>query len=451
MHAADTLQSTSSLQQYQLSAADFPDKHWWTQLGDAQLDALINEALHSNPSLALADARIRQAQAQAGLVDAIGAPALSASARGSVAQLPETMAPSPIGGELKHSGVLMLNFSWTPDIWGGQRANYDAAVGEVHATEIDAQAARLSLTSSIVSSYLALASAYESLELAQRELARSQRLSTLSKQRVDAGIDNELQLHQSDSTEASARQLIQSTQQQIETLNNALAALTGQGPDRGLHIKPPHITHNAIAGVPSTLPSDLLGHRPDVVAARWRVESASRHVDASKASFKPSVNLTALAGLVAPGLSDLFSSKAAFGLGGPAISLPIFDGGRLRNTLADSDARYDMAVANYNQTLVNALREVTDAVQSARALDEQIVTTQQAADSARKAWKVADMRYEAGLATQLDVLASQRPLLQLEQKILELQHQRNVRFVNLNNALGGGLDIHAPNDSISKL
>src|SRR5690606_33617533 len=138
-----------------------------------------------------------------------------------------------------------------------------------------------------------------------------------------------------------------------------------------------------------------------VVAARWRVEAASRGIEASQAAFKPSINLNALVGLASAGLSDLFSGDALLGFGGPAISLPIFDGGALRSQLAKSDADYDLAVAGYNQTLVAALHEVTDALQAARSLDAQVISATQARDAARAALEIADQRYEAGLGTQI--------------------------------------------------
>jgi NodT family efflux transporter outer membrane factor (OMF) lipoprotein len=191
----------------------------------------------------------------------------------------------------------------------------------------------------------------------------------------------------------------------------------------------------------------LLGHRADVGAARWRVEAASRGIDASKAAFKPSINLTALVGFASSGLSDLFSSDAFLGLGGPALSLPIFDGGRLRNTLAKSDAEYDLAVASYNQALVGALHQVTDAVQAARSLDGQVVAATQARDAAQAALNLADTRYQAGLGTQIDVLTAQRPLLQLDQQVASLHAQRYVATIDLDHALGGGLVLNAPGDT----
>jgi len=187
------------------------------------------------------------------------------------------------------------------------------------------------------------------------------------------------------------------------------------------------------------LPSELLGHRPDVVAARWRVEAARHGIKASKAAFYPTINLSAMIGLASGGLSDLFNSNSLLVQGGPAISLPIFDGGGLRNQLAKSDADYDLAAATYNQTLVAALREVTDALQAARSLDAQIASTSQARTAAQAAWQLATTRYRAGLGTQLDVLAAQRPLLQFDQQLATLRAQRITAAIDLDRALGGGL------------
>ncbi|MET0327147.1 MAG: efflux transporter outer membrane subunit [Luteimonas sp.] len=258
------------------------------------------------------------------------------------------------------------------------------------------------------------------------------------------GRDNQLQLRNADATIGIAHQQAQAAQQQIDALRNALSALLGKGPDRGLDIARPRLLQTPAPQVPAVLPSELLGHRADVVAARWRVEAASRGVDAARAAFKPSVNLSALAGLAAGSLADLFGSNALLGFGGPAVSLPIFDGGRLRAGLSQRDAEYDLAVATYNQTLVQSLREVTDALQSARALDTQIDTVGGALDAAQQAFALADARYDAGIGNQLDVLAAQRPLFQLEQQLATLRAQRLSAAVDLDRALGGGLAPTAP-------
>lgn len=446
---ADTLAVSRSFDGAKLSSAAWPTQDWWHDWGDPQLDALIAEALAGTPSLDAADARVRKAAAQAGLADDARKPHFTANAQYSGAYLPETLLPAPYGGDYKGIELATLNFSYAPDLWGGKRARWEAAVGSLRATEVDARQARLLLAANIARAYLDLAQAHEARQVTTTETTRSQRLLALATQRVRAGLDNQSQMRQAESAVASAAQQGEAAQQRIELLRNAIAALLGQGPDRGLRIEAPALLATGKPALPSTLPSELLGHRPDVVAARWRVEAAANGIDAGKAAFYPSLDLTAMVGLAAGRLSDLFTRDAATALGGPALSLPIFDGPRLREQLAGSDADYDLAVAQYDQTLVSAVREVADALQSARTLDKQIASVAQARDAAHKAWSLADSRYRAGLGTQLDVLAAQRPLLQLDQLSTALQVQRRISAVDLAVALGGGTSSTSPTPSSS--
>ncbi|MGN6111774.1 MAG: efflux transporter outer membrane subunit, partial [Luteimonas sp.] len=401
------------------AATTFPDVRWWRAFGDPQLDALVDEALAGSPGLQAADARMRQAQAQAGLADAARQPSLGASAQYTGVQIPETFVEPPMGGDLKFSPVLMLDFKYAPDLWGGQRATWLAAVGQARAAKVEAQAARVSLAANVAKAYIALDQAYAALDVANHERERATELATLGRQRVDAGIDNRMQADQGRSAVAVAAQQAGAAQQQVDAMRNALAALLGKGPDRGLSIERPHL-QAATPGVPAVLPSELLGHRADVVAARWRVEAAARGIDASQAAFKPSVNLSAIVGLAAPNLGDLFSSKALLGFGGPALSLPIFDGGGLRSRLSKSDADYDLAVAAYDQSLVGALREVADALQALRSLDAQLADAQRARDAAAAAWDVAVSRQRAGIGNRIDALVAQQPLLRLDQQLVAL-------------------------------
>jgi NodT family efflux transporter outer membrane factor (OMF) lipoprotein len=441
---ADTLAASQTLG----DAARAPlSRDWWRAFGDPQLDALIDEAAQGQPSLAAADARVRQAVAQAGLADAARQPTVGATGQYSGVRIPESIAPAPLGGEYKGVILLGLNIKYSPDLWGGQRARYEAALGQVRAAEVDAQAARLMLASNVARAYVGLAQAYDALDVATSEKARSQKLVALGRQRFKAGVDNELPVRNAQVLVDTATQQAQAAQQQIDAAKHALAALLGKGPDRADAITRPKLLKAPAPGVPTTIPSELLGHRPDVVAARWRAEVASRAIHAAKAEFYPSVNLSALVGVAAGGLADLFSTKALLAQGGPAISLPIFDGGRLRNNLAKSDADYDLAVAAYNGSLVTGLREVADALANARALDAQIASARQARTAAQSALSLASTRYKAGLATQMDVLNAQRPLLQLDQLIAALRAQRLIATVDLDQALGGGLELTAPSSN----
>lgn len=429
-------------------SAHWPALQWWRDFGDPQLDALVDEALAGAPSLELADARARKAQAQAALADAARTPTVGLGAQVQGLQLPETLAPAPIGGKFNLADLLTVDAKWNPDLWGQSRAQWHAALGNARAADIEAQAARLTLAANVTRTYIALAQAFDALEAAQAEAARADALAALGEQRVQAGLDNGIALSQNRSSARAARQQAQAAQQQIDALRNALAALAGAGPDRGLSIARPQLGLPDLA-LPSILPSDLLAHRPDVAAARWRVEAAQRGIDASKAAFYPTINLSALAGVAAGNLGDLFGSKSLLLYGGPALTLPIFEGGRLQAQLRGSTADYDLAVASYNQTLLGAIREVADAVQSARALDAQIAEARAAREAAGKAYELVRQRQRAGIATRLDLLAAQRPLLQLDQQLAALRAQRRIAAVDLEQALGGGIAVRSPDPTVS--
>lgn len=427
-----------------LSDTTFPRADWWTALGDPQLDALINEALAGTPGLDAADARTRQAIAQAGLVDAARKPTITATAQVSGLLIPSSVAPDPIGGSFNTVNLLRLNLSYGPDLWGGKRAAWQAALGQAHAAEVEAQAARLTLSSNVAHAYIALAQAFQTRTAAEAEQARAQQLQQLARQRVAAGLDNQLLLHQVEGTLASAQQQAQAAQQLIDAGRTALAALLGKGPDRGLSIAEPALLAVQPPQVPAVLPTELLGHRADIVAARWQVEATAQDIRASKAAFYPNVNIAAIVGLAGGNLSDLFRSDALLLQGGPAISLPIFDGGRLRNQLAGSNAAYDLAVAQYNQRLVDALHEVGDAVHAARSLDAQIEAATRSREAAQAASRLAEARYSSGIGSRVDVLIAEEPLLQLDQLLADLRAQRLIAMVDLDRALGGGLQPEGP-------
>ena len=440
MRDAGALSAGTALGKVKISDAAWPDDQWWTTLGDPQLNVLIDEALAASPAIDAADARTRKALAQSGLADAMRKPVLGAGAQVLGLQIPETLAGQELGGSFSIANLLALNLKYNPDLWGVDKSKWQAAVGNARASEVDAQAARLTLAANIARTYVALAQAFDGLDAATAEATRADALIALNQQRIKAGLDNTIVLNQNRSTSASARQQSQAAQQQIDALRNALAALAGAGPDRGLQIDRPNLATPDVQ-LPSLLSSDLLARRADIVAARWRVEASAHGIDASKAAFYPTINLSMMVGLAAGNLGDLFGSDALLINGGPGLTLPIFEGGRLRNQLMASDADYDLAVANYNQSLIAAIHEVTDAAQAARALDAQIITTRQARDTAGKAHALVQQRYRAGLATQLDVLAAQRPLLQLDQQLAGLNAKRRTAAIDLDQALGGGLPV----------
>jgi NodT family efflux transporter outer membrane factor (OMF) lipoprotein len=186
------------------------------------------------------------------------------------------------------------------------------------------------------------------------------------------------------------------------------------------------------------LSADLLGRRPDIAAARMRAQAAAKRIDQATAAFYPNVNLAAFIGVQSLGLDMLTKSGSSIGAVGPAISLPIFDGGRLRGQLRGADADYAEAVASYDGTVVQALQDVADAAVSQKALGGQLIKTGEAVDTAREAWRIQNNRYEGGLSSYLDVLSAEDTLLTNLRTQSDLRSRAFTLDVALVRALGGG-------------
>jgi NodT family efflux transporter outer membrane factor (OMF) lipoprotein len=433
------LKAQRSLDAQSSASATWPATDWWTGLGDPQLDALIAEALADNPSLAAADARARQAQAAAGMADAARQPTVNAGAAISGARIPTTVLPADAGGgHFAWAKYGYLSFNWGLDLWGGKRAAWEAAVGQSRAAEVEARAARVELSANVARAYAQLGYAYAQQDVAQAELERARKARELTAQRVHAGLDSQLQLKQGDAEVAGAEQQVALAARAIDAARSALSVLLGKGPDRGLDIARPQLLTPAQLAAPANLPVDLVGHRADLVAARWRVEAAAKDIKSAKTEFLPNVDLGALAGLVAMGGTNLFQAPARFYQAGPSLSLPIFDGGRLRANLSARDAQYDLAVAQYNQTLVGALNEVSDDYAAQQSLTVQIAAQRRALDAAGDAWRLAEQRYRAGVGSYLEALSVRQQLLVAEQRMAALKAQQVDLSVQLIQALGGG-------------
>jgi NodT family efflux transporter outer membrane factor (OMF) lipoprotein len=433
-----SLHAERSLAGVTVSPAAWPSADWWTALGDSQLDTLIVEALKSNPDLAIADARVRQASAQAGAADAARSPTLGVGASLAGARLPTSIAPKPVGGKFEWFKYGYGSFEWNPDLWGGKRDSWEAAVGASRAAEIDARAARIELSTAVARAYAQLGYAFNLQDVAKAELDRANQFRTLTLQRVHAGIDNKLQAKQTDTEVASAEERMAVAERAVDSARTSLSVLLGQGPDRGLDIQRPQVLKPATIAVPADLPVDLLGRRADLVAARWRVESSSKEIDSAKADFMPNVSVMALAALIGGGSANIFNAASEFYQVAPAISLPIFDGGRRRAALAGKDAEYDLAVAQYNKTLVGALNEVADDLDGLKSLNVQIEAQQRALDAATQAFDLAQQRYKAGVGSYLESLTVREQLFVAERGVAELNAQQVDLSVQLIRALGGG-------------
>jgi NodT family efflux transporter outer membrane factor (OMF) lipoprotein len=438
---ADGLAAEHTLSDATLRADAWPGRDWWTALADPQLDQLMREGLRDNPSLKVAAARTRAALAEAGISAAARAPQATLSADALRARLSANgIVPPPYAGATATLSNLQVALSWEVDFWGKQRAAYQSALGLAQASAVDTEAARLALSTGIARAYIELQHDYWLLDVADSTLRQREQIIALTRDRNAAGLDSRLEVKQTEEAVPAAREQILQLRERIELTRHQLAALLGAGPDRGITIARPAATALADPALPSRLPSELLGRRPDLTADRLRVAAAAAAIKMRQADFYPNVDLVAFAGFQRLGPGALISASERQTGVGPALDLPLFDAGRRRAQLAGADAAYDTAVEQYDQTLADALRDVADSLSSLRSVAAQRIEQQQALDAASNAYELAVLRYREGVGNYLQVLATEDQLLAQQRLEADLRARRLDLAVALVAALGGGFE-----------
>jgi NodT family efflux transporter outer membrane factor (OMF) lipoprotein len=421
-------------------AAEWPADRWWTRYGDAQLDGLMDEALARSPTLAQAQARLGRAQATTAAARAELAPMITGTANAQEAKqtynylFPKAYLPKGY----QDYGLATLDFSWELDFWGRYRAAIAAAASQARASEADAAEARLVLTTQIASTYATLAQLYQDRDVTAQAVKVREQTSQLVSQRVANGLDTQAELKQAQAGAPATEAEVAALDEQIALTRNALAALLGEGPDRGLRIERPAGPRLADFGLPADIRADLIGRRPDVTAARWRAEAAQKDVRVAKAQFYPDINIAAYIGQQSLHLDQLLKSGSTLGAVGPALSLPIFEGGRLRANLRGAEADRNDAVAAYDAAVAEAFHQVADAASSERALTRRLADSRTALDRYEGAYRVARLRYEGGLSTYQSVLLAEDAVLGQRRIVSDLESRAFVLDVALVRALGGG-------------
>ena len=413
-------------------------EQWWREFGDEQLNRLIAQALENNPSLKLAQARLARAQAVSDVAASANRPQLNGSLDLTHQRFTQNgLYPPPLAGSIQDTATLQLGASWELDFFGKNRAALDAALGSAHAAQADAQAARVLLASQVARSYFQLLRINEQITVAQRTLAQREETLRLVRDRVDAGLDTRLELRQSEGSLPEARLQIEILQEQAALARNALAALTGQ-PNTALALDMPLLSAIKNVALSPVIPADILGRRADVAAARWRVEAGTQDVANARTQFYPNVNLVAFAGFSSIGLDRLLESGSQQWGVGPAVRLPIFDGGRLRANLRGKSADLDAAIESYNATVIDAVREVADQVSSMQSITRQQTEQHAAQEAAESAYEIAVQRYQAGLGNYLHVLSAETAVLNQRRLAVDLTARALDTQVALMRALGGG-------------
>ena len=440
--SADALATDAAIQTA-AQDAHWPQSQWWRAYGDEQLDAWVSLALLGSPSMAMAAARVRQAKALAGIAESAESLRIDASSTLNRHDWPADpfYGPGDLSGETTWDNNAALGFTYALDLWGRERSASERALDRAHMSVAQARQAQLELTNNVVRVYIQLSLHYAQRDIVQSTLAQQQQILELAQRRLRGGLGTHLEVSQAEALLPETHRQIDALDEEIALAQNQLAALAGKGPGQGGQLKRPSLSLQAPLGLPSVLPAQLVGQRPDVVASRWAIAANARGIEVAHAGFYPNVDLVGSLSYMATGggmLEFLAGKKLGYSVG-PALTLPIFDGGRLRAQLSAASAGYDLAVAHYNQTLVEALRQISDQLIRRASMDKQQAFAEASVASAHKTYDIALIAYQRGLTGYLEVLHAQTLLLRQQQVEQQVQAARLAAHAQLVTALGGGL------------
>ncbi len=425
--------------------AEWPSERWWAVYRDPQLNAWVEMALADSPSLAVASARVRQAMAMAGVAESEHAPQVKFDTSIQRKHWPADRyfyGPGLLGNTTGWNNTSSLGMNFDLDLWGRLRSDTERALSLAKVAATEQRAAALELQSNVVNAYIQLALHHARLDIAKAELQQQEKLLKLAEERLEVGIGTQLEVTEAESPIPEARRQIDLIHEAIALTRNQLAALAGKGPGEGERLKRPTLSLHGEVALPSNLPLELLGHRPDIVARRWQVAAEARGIEVAKADFYPNVNLVAFFG-TASTTGDVLnfltnSSKILYGIG-PTLSLPVFDGGRRRGKLSEATAAYDIAVEHYNQTLVDALKSVSDHLIRLHSLHEQEEFVAEGVETAERRYHLSEEAFRRGLTDYRAVLEAQtllfdRQFLQQQVHAAHLTSQADLWV-----SIGGGV------------
>jgi len=423
--------------------AHWPAAQWWQAYGDPQLNHWIELALQGSPTLAMAAARVRQARAMAGIAESAESLQINGESTLKRHNWPgdQFYGPGDLSGTTTWDNNAALGFSYALDLWGRESNASERAVDLAHMSAAEARMAQLELQNNIVRAYIELSLHYAQRDIVAATLKQQQQILDLAQKRLNGGIGTHFDVSQAETPLPETHRQLDALDEEIALSRNQLAALAGKGPGEGASLQRPTLALAAELKLPSSLPAQLLGQRPDVVASRWQVAAQARGIDVAHAGFYPNVDLVGSLGYVATGggaLEFLTGKKMNYTVG-PAISLPIFDGGRLRGELGEASAGYDIAVAKYNQTLVNALKNISDQLIRRASLNKQQAFAAESVATAQRTYDIALIAYQRGLTDYLNVLNAQTLLFKQQQVQQQVQAARLSAHAELVTALGGGL------------
>ena len=411
---------------------------WQAYFTDARLQSLIAQALENNRDLRTAVLRVEEARAAFGIQRAESFPHLNAGAGLNRLGIPADIDPLGMPMRVSQYQVGAGVSSWEIDFWGRVRNLNAAALESYVASDAARRAVALGLIAQVADSYLTLRELDERIALAQQTVdSRTETLRIFSR-RVAVGATSRLNQTQVETLLTQAQALLAQLQQARDAQAHGLVLLVGKPIDLP-PVAEPLDERRMLAELRAGLPSDLLTQRPDIAAAEHRLRAAHASIGAARAAFFPRVALTGAYGTISPELGNLFAPGTRAWVFAPSITLPLFEGGKLRSNLDLAEARRDLAVAGYEKTVQSAFRDVSDALSARKWLAEQLEIAQAALAAQTERARLSQLRFDAGSSTYLEVLDAQRDLLAAQQQRVQVRRALLSSRVGLYAALGGGM------------
>jgi len=411
---------------------------WRDFFADAQLQAMIAQALEENRDLRMAVLRVQEARAFYQIRRADQFPTLNANAGELRLGIPESLSQTGGANTVPIYAVGASVVGWELDFWGRVRNLKDAALDQFLASDAARRAVTVSLVAQVADGYFTLTELDERIRITRDTIRTREESLRLFKRRFEVGTTTRLDVAQVETLLTQAQSLGAQLEQARASQVHALTLLVGAQPaglsDRAANLNDADLLRELRVG----LPSELLQERPDILAAEHRLRAANADIGAARAAFFPRITLTGFFGTASGELDGLFDSGTKAWLFAPQLAAPIFDAGRRQANLDVAKVRRDTAVADYERTIQTAFRDVSDALSAQRWVAEQVAIQRRALGAQQERARLAQMRYDRGSATFLEVLDAQRDLLTSEQQLVQLRRALLSSRVALYAALGGG-------------
>lgn len=418
----------------------FAELGWWETFKDPHLLAYLSEALTNSWDIKVAAARVLQAEAAARITRSQFFPTVNAGGDLVTSRASEkgpTPIPPGVNPRQGYGDVFLSMPAYEVDLWGRIRRANEAARAQLLATVEAQRTVRQTLVAQIATAYLDLLELDLEIDIALRTYAVRTNSLELTQSRAQGGVASMADVYQSQILVYTAEASIADTRRRIEQQENLLSILLGRNPgdiQRGVAL----ISQTVRAEVPAGLPSTLLERRPDLRAAEHELVAANADIGQAKAAFFPQVTLTGFAGFQSVALSDLFTSAAKTWQFGPAVTLPLFTGGRLRGNLKLAEARFQESLARYQQTVQGAFREVSDGLIAYQRTREFRAKQEERTQANRDATELANVRYNGGVTSYLEVLYNEQELFSAELSLAVARRNELLSVIQLYRALGGG-------------